>query len=395
MGRACKNRGQINGVRRYSWKGVFVQKFNHLLFHFLTMARYGLQGANMVISRALRIRPSCLPVLLMFVTDRCNLRCAMCGVCEHQPPPGSGGELTTAEWCAVIDSAKALGTNLISISGGEPLVRPDIAEIIAYARSKGIAVHICTNGVLLNEAKARALKAAQVNTVSISLDSFSPELHEALRGPNTFARTVENIKRLHALAPEICIGINYLITRTNYRRMPEMIAFAESLGAQQIKFAPIHTNLLHREKESEIEEQLVFRPEELADLEAEMVKLKAALKQTALVSTSTAFLDGVTRLYSQPKKFRCYAGYATCAVNPYGYLSACADMAGPLSVRERPLEAIFKSKAFEAQRACVRKCTRACWDTTNTELSLRLQPASLLAELKQTWRDIRFYYPPD
>lgn len=331
----------------------------------------------------------------MFITDRCNLRCQMCGVCEHDAPVAGAPELTTEEWKAVIRSAMKLKTTLVSITGGEPLLRPDVFDIIRYARDQGLAVHVCSNGVLLDREKAIKLGESGVNTVSISIESPVREIHEKLRGQNTFEPAVESVRLLRQLAPSVQVGINYLITTANFRNMAAMIPFAESLGAHQLKYAPIHTNLLHRRKRIEQYGSLLFGEEDLEELDREVDELVRASAHSKLLTTSTMFLSGIAGLYSEPHRFRCYAGYAACAINPIGIVAPCCDMDGSLSVRDMPLEEIWRSKEFQALRRRVDRCSSSCWDTTNTELSLRLRPTALIRELAQTWRDIGFYYGKD
>ena len=67
-------------------------------------------------------------------------------------------------------------------------------------------------------------------------------------------------------------------------------------------------------------------------------------------------------------------------------------MEGVVSVRDRPLEEIWRSADFQQLRLGVHTCDRPCWDTTNTELSLRLSVRSMLSEVGQTWRDLKFYF---
>jgi len=89
-------------------------------------------------------------------------------------------------------------------------------------------------------------------------------------GAGTHAAALEAIRLVREKGPGIRIGINYLITKGNFRNMPEMLAFAEGIGAHQIKFAPIHANLLHRLKDPAAYDELVFGPEDLPALEAEL-----------------------------------------------------------------------------------------------------------------------------
>ena len=356
------------------------------------MAQNGYRVANVVASRSLRRAPRYLPVMLLFMTNRCNLRCKMCGVCEHNTASQPKPELSTAEWKAVIDSAKKLGTSLISVSGGEPLLRPDVYEVIRYARDRNIAVHLCSNGVLFDRETAEKLRESRVNTVSISIESPVKEIHELLRGPDSFEPATNAIRMLREFAPEVNVGINYLITTANFRNMSAMIKFAEDLDVNQIKFAPIHTNLLHKRKRIEQYGDLIFKGEDLDVLDDEVHALMKAAERSKIQTASAVFFSGVSRLYREPRRFRCYAGYAVCAINPSGVVTPCCDMEGSLSVKDKPLEEIWRSPEFQQLRSQVTRCSSSCWDTTNAELSLRLRIASLFGEFAQTWRDIEFYY---
>lgn len=93
--------------------------------------------ASVVLGRHLGRPPRCLPVLLLFLTDRCNLRCRMCGVCERDQGESYKNELSCDEWRAVIAAAADhLGTFMMSISGGEAMIRQDLCEIISFAEIK-------------------------------------------------------------------------------------------------------------------------------------------------------------------------------------------------------------------------------------------------------------------
>jgi MoaA/NifB/PqqE/SkfB family radical SAM enzyme len=347
--------------------------------------------SNVLLNRVLHRPPACIPIGLLFVTNRCNLRCKMCGVCEHENMRHDN-ELTTDEWKQVILSLKKMRCALISSSGGEPLLRDDFYDIIRFAREQNIAFHMCTNGILLNRDRVLRLRDSGVNTVSISVESPDPAIHEQLRGKGTFEKTIAGIRRLRELAPEIHVGINYLITAINYHDMDRMIPFAEELDVHQLKFAPIHTNLLHRRKDLDYYRELIFTGEMIEELNTEIQKLLAATRKTRLTTTSPMFLSKISQFYRNPPSFKCYAGYAAVAIEPTGKVAPCVDMDGDWSVRDKPLEEIWRSPEFQRQRQCVHKCASTCWDTTNAELSIRLRLRSLLGNLALTWKDIRFYY---
>ena len=127
------------------------------------------RGTNVIISRYLRRSPRYLPVILLFVTERCNLHCRMCGVCYRPNASSASDELTLSQYQALIQTASSrLGTTLVSIGGGEPLLRQDIFDIIRFAADAGMSVHICSNGLLINKERAVKLRDSGIAAVSIS-----------------------------------------------------------------------------------------------------------------------------------------------------------------------------------------------------------------------------------
>jgi MoaA/NifB/PqqE/SkfB family radical SAM enzyme len=360
------------------------------------LARNGYRLTDVIACRLMHRPPKYLPAIVLFITYRCNLRCKMCGVCELVAPVDNSPELSLEECKSVVRSGVKLGTTLLVISGGEALLRPEVLfETIRYARDNGIAVHLCTNGVFVNPETAGRLAKSGVNTVSVSIESPFREIHDALRGEGSFDSAVNAVKLLRELAPSIQVGVSSVITAKNFRGMSGMVAFAESLGAHQVKFAPIHTNLLHRRKQFENYGELIFRTEDLEELDREVRELAKVTANSRLQTSSPMFLSGITRLYRNPPSFPCYAGYALCVISPRGIVAPCSDLDGAQSIREKPLEEIWCSREFQALREKVRHCQSACWDTLNAEMSIRLRPRSIVADLGQTWKDLAFYFKED
>ncbi len=342
------------------------------------------------LSRHLGRPPRHMPILLAFATMQCNLKCKMCAIGENSPPT-TEGELTTDEWKAVIDSAKKLGTMIFSWTGGENMLRPDLFELLAYTRDQGIAVHVCTNATKINQQNAR-LFGETTDSVSISVDGPDAETHEALRGKGTFKTTMRGIRHLREQAPEVRLGLNFVITTQNYRRLVEMLRLAEELGARQIKFAPIHANLLHADKPRESYDHLFFKPGQRPALDVEIDRLLAAARHSPLQINSTGFLRRSSELYDRGPTFDCYAGYAVGTVTSKGDVVPCSDFGEGMNVRDMPLDQIWRSPRFHGIRRKVHTCESNCWDTTHTELSLRMSARSQASSLSETWRDIRFYF---
>ena len=108
------------------------------------------------------------------LTRRCNLECAHCYIAAG-PSETATGELDTAECRRIVDEILAVNpAPLLILSGGEPLLRPDLEELAAHAAAGGATVVVGTNGTLLTDQRIAALKAAGVRGVAVSIDSLRP-----------------------------------------------------------------------------------------------------------------------------------------------------------------------------------------------------------------------------
>ena len=340
--------------------------------------------------RRKNIPPSSILFPVIWITNRCNLRCKMCDQWKT-PEPLIAQELSTKEWYSFIDSVARMHALVINITGGEPFLRPDIFDIIRYIRSKNISCHICSNGTQFNRTVIDRLKSSPPDTISISLDSYCAEIHNELRGVDCFDRIVEGVRLLRSNLPTVKVGINYVITRQNFYNLSRMISFAERLGVDQLKFDPIHVNLMHRKKPLPSFKDLLFHEEDLPELHSEIKKLMNALGNTKLLTNSYSFVRGITSLYNgRFDKLPCHAGYISCAIDALGWVSPCDNFEGKENLKEKPLEEIWKSSIFQRQRQAVHRCSAHCWDSTHAELNIRCSLRGLL-EFPQILREFYYY----
>ena len=125
-------------------------------------------------------------------TNRCNLRCAHC---YQDAEEATDAELTTEEGMRLIDQIAEAGFKVMIFSGGEPLMRPDIYDLVAHAASKGLRPVFGTNGTLITPEVARRLKEAGACAMGISVDSLDPAKHDRFRGrENAFELTCAGIE---------------------------------------------------------------------------------------------------------------------------------------------------------------------------------------------------------
>jgi len=152
------------------------------------------------------------------------------------PEASNSAELTTQECRRVVDEIAQINPNaLLILSGGEPLLRPDLFDLAAYARDKGFTVVLGTNGVLLGEREARLMRQSGIQGAGISLDSINPKIHDAFRRLHgAWQAAVRATEVLRAEGIDFSIHTN--VTSWNVLEIPAMIELAGSLGAKVLLF---------------------------------------------------------------------------------------------------------------------------------------------------------------
>ncbi len=164
------------------------------------------------------------------VTARCGLRCPHCYIDAR--PEGGGGEMDTAEGLSLIDEIAALNPRaMLVLSGGEPLLRPDLPTLIRRANGRGMTVVVGTSGVLLDESMVRTLLACGVAGIGVSLDAADPAEHDRFRGmPGAWQRTVQGL--LACQRHGLTFQVQTTVTTANHGQLPEILDLACALGAR-------------------------------------------------------------------------------------------------------------------------------------------------------------------
>jgi radical SAM protein with 4Fe4S-binding SPASM domain len=163
------------------------------------------------------------------LTRKCNLKCPHCYI--NATTQELKNELTTEESKSLIDQICEVSTPLLILSGGEPLLRPDVYELVRYGASKGLKMGLGSNGSLIGATAARRLKEAGIETVSISLDSHIPEQHDEFRGvPGSWEKAVGAIKALQENG--VLVQVNTTLTQQNYDQIDDIMSLAENIGVE-------------------------------------------------------------------------------------------------------------------------------------------------------------------
>jgi radical SAM protein with 4Fe4S-binding SPASM domain len=162
-------------------------------------------------------------------TPACNLECVHCRRLEvaHEL---AKNDLTTAEGKALLDDIASTGRPIVVFSGGEPLMRPDLFELAAHAKARGLPTALATNGTLIDDAMACRIADAGFHRVSVSLDGARPETHDRFRQqPGSFDRAVRALERLRDVG--VATQLNCTIARHNQQELGEVLALAGRVGA--------------------------------------------------------------------------------------------------------------------------------------------------------------------
>jgi len=163
------------------------------------------------------------------VTRKCNLKCSHCYI--NATKEEFRGELTTQEAKQLMNQLSEVSKPLLVLSGGEPMLREDIYELIRYGADKGFRMGLGSNGTLIDGTAAKRLKHSGLKTVSISLDSSIPEKHDQFRGvENSWKKAVKAIKALKRNG--ILVQVNTTLTQQNHSEIDEIMSLAEQLGVE-------------------------------------------------------------------------------------------------------------------------------------------------------------------
>jgi pyrroloquinoline quinone biosynthesis protein E len=171
--------------------------------------------------------------LVAELTYRCPLACVYCSnpldFDRHRP------ELETREWLDVITSAEALGVVQLNLSGGEPLLRKDLEQLVACAQGLQLYTNLITSGLPLERSRLGDLRDAGLANVQLSIQDTTAEGSERISGKVSFEHKLQVarwVKELH-----LPLTLNFVLHRENLGRVGEMIALAESLQADRLELA--------------------------------------------------------------------------------------------------------------------------------------------------------------
>lgn len=271
------------------------------------------------------------------VTNKCNLRCIQCHLSSGK---ALDDELTTNEILSVIDQYKEIKSKngSIVISGGEPLLRDDILDILEYIAKKDINISLITNGTLISQKLSKELKKLENLKIQVSLDGAKRETNDFIRGKGAYEETIKGIKNLikEGMNPTIAMTI----MKVNMNEILDMMRLAEDLGVKNLHFPLIR--VIGRAKDNE----------NLVDLNNEdKFRAYKIIQEIPKMSTLTTSNEFVCKIKNLMKTDLCGAGRSTLSIAANGDVYPCASLhdkrflAG--NVRSKSLKEIRSSPVLE------------------------------------------------
>jgi MoaA/NifB/PqqE/SkfB family radical SAM enzyme len=278
------------------------------------------------------------------LTWRCNLRCQMCNYWRQERQNSLSPELLRA----TIDELAEMGCGKIHLSGGEPLLREDLFELIEYMVAKGMRVNLTTNGTLLTREKAEELADSGVKSISVSIDSPEARIHDRIRAKGAWKRTMKGLRNLRRAIgkakAKTKIRLNTVISRTNYESLATLPELAHEAGANSLTLIPV----------DDPQETLLLNKRRIRDYNERIAPVIASqgLEYGVLDSEREAYPFGTEKVEIEQSKKGwyalglydeqpCYAPWTHALITPSARVYACCMTRGMPKPLGNLLEASF------------------------------------------------------
>jgi Fe-coproporphyrin III synthase len=314
-----------------------------------------------------------LPLVTLYVTDRCNSRCVTCDYWRH-----GRDDMNLAGVTRLLPSFAQLHTQVVLLSGGEPLLNPDWPAIAQTLRDNGLKVWLLSSGLSLAKHAPRAAKL--FDSITVSLDGTDAETYAAIRGLDAFDKVCEGIRA--AAAHGVPAGIRVTLQRANYRQLPHFIDLAKELGARDISFLAVDVANPHAfGRTDDFVSDLALQPQDLPQLKRILESLERDYEADFLSGFIAESPQKLRRLHQYFAAIhgrgaypavRCNAPEFSAVIGATGRVQPCFFISGPLDARladtggsdaamgaEGDLAGVLNSGGMGALRSAIRAGQRA------------------------------------
>jgi MoaA/NifB/PqqE/SkfB family radical SAM enzyme len=300
--------------------------------------------------------PDVLPLVTLYLTERCNSRCVTCDYWRHGVK-----DATLESVQRLLPSLAQLRTRAVLLSGGEPLLNPEWPEIAELLKSRELSLWLLTSGLSLAKHAARA--AELFDSITVSLDGARASTYRSIRGVDAFDKVCEGIRAVAAAG--VPTSVRVTLQRGNYRELRELVVLARALGAAQVSFLAVDVNNPHAfARRDDVAPELALRADDLPALDALLDALEkdhAADFSTRFIAESPAKLRRIRAYFAallglEPfPAVRCNAPEFSAVVGADGRVAPCFFIsAAPLAPLAPDVAASLASGPSRALRAAIR-----------------------------------------
>ena len=302
-------------------------------------------------------RKKYFPLISAFrLTNKCNLACQMCGIWRMPEKK----VFDFSKFRKIINELAKMGCCYVTLSGGEPLIIPNITDYVLEGKKKKMFVNLVTNGLLLSPEMAKRFSEIELDTISISIDGFK-DTHDIIRGKEgSFESTMRAIETMKEFAPNVKIVVNTVISPLNIN---ELIEFCDFLSRKDVfvKFQPVYDHPVFSDQEK-MPGKLHINKEFIATLE----KVIQYLLKRKNVINSRYFLALIPRYFSQqlPAMIfngECYTGYYYCEFMEDGFMFPCLEGMGwgkGIDIAGKNLSSFIESDNYKEELKKLERCRR-------------------------------------
>jgi MoaA/NifB/PqqE/SkfB family radical SAM enzyme len=326
-----------------------------------------------------------VPLITLHLTERCNSRCVSCDYWRH------GREDMTLESIAeLLPSLRQLGTRVVLISGGEPLLHPQWVQIAKLLREQRLQLWLLTSGLSLAKHAVQAARLFQ--SITVSLDGTDRHTYVAIRGLDAFDKVCQGIRAATNAGGSLSVRVT--VQRRNYGALPEFVTLTRELGAKQVSFLAADVSNSHAfGRTGSFNTDIVLQPSDLPEFEQTLNRMER--------EHATEFLSGF--IAESPVKLRrlldyyralcglgafppvrCNAPEFSAVVEASGRVSPCFFIPGapPTSVAEDLVSALncetmitLRRTIREGGRPECTTCVCSLWRDLSDVSQLSLQDA--------------------
>jgi Fe-coproporphyrin III synthase len=301
-----------------------------------------------------------LPLVTLYATDRCNSRCVTCDYWRY-----GRTDVTLDSVLRLLPDLRRLQTQVVLLSGGEPLLNPQWHDIAQALRGNGQQVWLLTSGLSLHKHARRV--AESFHSVTVSLDGTDAATYAAIRGLDAFDKVCEGIRAMAELG--VAPTLRVTLQRANFRQLPQFVALAKTLSAGMISFLAVDIANPHAfGRTDDFTGDLALHEDELAELDELLTSLErdnAESFRSGFIAESPKKLRRIhdyfkaIRGLGEYPSVRCNTPEFSAVIGANGGIQPCFFISGPPHAATSDLSSALHDEPMARLRQDIRSGARA------------------------------------